>query len=167
MVMKSTITSAATLAWTSCLALALATSTGCGSGDGADYASIGLVPITGTVTLDGQPLEGAVVMFEAPDTTFCYGTTDAEGHYELKFNSEVMGVPPGEKVVRIGTTASTGEVDTEGADDDDDAVARRKKKRDPNEQVPEAYNEDSQIKATVSDSQTVYDFALKSDGSPL
>ena len=109
-------------------------------------------------------------MFESPDTTFCYGTTDAEGNYEIKFNSEVMGVPPGDKMVRISTTASTGEVDSEGADeDDDDAVARRKKKkkRNPNELVPEAYNEDSQIKATISDSQTVYDFALKSDGSPL
>jgi hypothetical protein len=168
--MKSTITSAATLAWTSCLALVLATSSGCGSSDEADYASIGLVPITGTVTLDGAPLEGAVVMFEAADTTFSYGTTDEAGHYELKFNSKVMGVPPGEKVVRISTTASTGEVDTEGVDEeDDDAAARRKKKkkRDPNEQVPAAYNEDSQITATVSTSQTVYDFALKSDGSPL
>ncbi|WDQ16210.1 carboxypeptidase-like regulatory domain-containing protein [Rhodopirellula sp. P2] len=169
-VLYSAIKQAAALALVGCLALTLATSTGCGSSDNADYASIGLVPITGTVTLDGQPLEGAVVMFEAPDTTFSYGTTNADGNYEIKFNSEVMGVPPGDKIVRISTTASTGEVDTEGADDDDDdAAARRKKKkkRNPNEQVPEAYNEDSQLQATVSDSQTVFDFALKSDGSPL
>ncbi|MCC9642130.1 carboxypeptidase-like regulatory domain-containing protein [Rhodopirellula sp. JC740] len=142
--------------------------TGCGPSAQADYASIGLVPITGTVTLDGQPVEGAVVQFVAPDTTFSYGTTDAEGHYEMKFNSEVMGVPPGDKIVRISTTTSTGEVDTEGADDDDDAPRRRKKKtRDPNEKIPAAYNEDSQIKATVSAGQVVYDFALKSDGSAL
>ncbi len=170
MAMNSAIQQAMALTLVACLALTLATTTGCGPSAQADYASIGLVPITGNVTLDGQPLEGAVVMFESPDTTFCYGTTDAEGNYEIKFNSEVMGVPPGDKIVRISTTASTGEVDSEGADeDDDDAAARRKKKkkRNPNELVPEAYNEDSQIKATISDSQTVYDFALKSDGSPL
>lgn len=146
-----------------------ATMLGCGGAPQADYASIGLVPVTGTVTLDDQPLEGAVVFFEAPDTTAAYATTDADGKYTMKFNSEVMGVPPGPKVVRISTTASTGESEETFEEEDDDAKASRKKKkaRDPNEKVPDAYHSNSNIQVTVDDSTVVFDFALKSDGSPL
>jgi len=150
------------------LAIAVLPVIGCNSGGGqADYSSIGLVAVTGTVTLDDQPLEGAVVFFEAPDMTAAYATSDAEGNYAMKFNSEAMGVPPGPKVVRISTTASTGESEAFEEEDDDAKSQRKKKPRDPNEKVPDAYNSKSIINVDVDTSRDVYDFALKSDGSPL
>ncbi len=58
-----------------------------GGCDGADYS---IVPVCGTVTLNGRPLAGARISFEpqrrrkqidaGPGS---YGTTDAEGHFEL------------------------------------------------------------------------------------
>ena len=46
-----------------------------------------LYPVTGTVTLDGQPLAGAGVMFFPREQTrgnACVGMTDAAGKYTLK-----------------------------------------------------------------------------------
>lgn len=139
---------------------------GCG-GVEADYEKLGLVEISGTVTLDGSPVEGAVVMFFSPEETFCYGTTDSSGYYTLKLNSEKTGVVPGDKVVRISTTASTGEEEGgggagEGEGDEEDPDAKRAAKE---ERVPECYNKKSKLQVTVTESDSSFNFDLKSDCS--
>jgi len=68
----------------SCAALLVAV-LGCGGPDGD---APDLVPVSGTVTLDGEPVSGVMVNFfpEGPTTgsTLCYGMTDDSGRYELQ-----------------------------------------------------------------------------------
>ncbi len=135
---------------------------GCGGSLQADYSSIGLVPVTGTVTLDGAAVEGAVVFFEADDRTFSYGTTDESGHYELKFNSKTTGVTQGPKTVRISTVASTGERGEEEDESESESSAPKVKRV---ERFPVTYNKQSELKVSVSDSQTTYNFDLRGDGT--
>lgn len=67
-----------------------------------------LIPVTGTVKMDGKPLEGAVVIFllQGQGTTSfnVMGGTDAEGKYKLQTRSGQQlhdGAPPGEYKVFI------------------------------------------------------------------
>ena len=53
------------------------------------------VPVSGTVTMDGKPLEGASVSF-LNETFTGYGRTDAQGKYRL-----VQGALPGKNKVVI------------------------------------------------------------------
>jgi hypothetical protein len=85
------------LVWTILCALGLSSLVGCGGEK--------RVPVAGTVTLDGKPLNGVLVVF-SPDTT--KGNTApisatgpvTDGHYELQTNAITRsgsgpGVPPG------------------------------------------------------------------------
>ena len=77
------------------LLLALA---GC-PGGGASRDLPDLVPVGGTVTLDGKPLSGAHVTFVPVGSTpgwACTGLTDASGHYEVMADAEHKGAPVGE-----------------------------------------------------------------------
>ncbi len=73
--------------------LALA-ATGCGSG---------LVTVTGKVTLDGQPVEGAVVVFQGENGggNPAAGQTDSEGVFQLGTFRSGDGAFPGEYKVLI------------------------------------------------------------------
>ena len=82
---------------------------GCNSSPQANYENLALVQVSGNVKLDGQPLSGAIVKFEADNGNFSSGMTDSNGHYALRFDSEKQGVTPGDKTVRISTAASLGE----------------------------------------------------------
>ena len=55
---------------------------GCGGGSGRTAAT---VPVTGTVTLDGAPVAGAIVAFapKAQGVSAAFGTTDASGQFTL------------------------------------------------------------------------------------
>jgi hypothetical protein len=66
-----------------CLAL-------CGCGRSAPVAEIKSLPVTGKVTLDGEPLAGAAVIFVAgePPSTF-FATTQADGSYALQGREEL------------------------------------------------------------------------------
>lgn len=69
----------------------------------------GLVPVAGTVTLDGGPVAGAKVTFiPAGPGIPATGTTDATGRYELRIGSGRTGVPRG----RYGVTVSKLKVST-------------------------------------------------------
>ena len=122
---------------------------GCSSPQ-TDFASAGLVDVSGTVTMDGQPLAEALVMFESEDGRFSYGRTDAEGRYQLRFNDRATGVIPGPKTVRISTAMS--------ATEEEAATPKI-------EMIPAKYNADSELKAEVrpGESQT-FDFDLTSEG---
>lgn len=105
-----------------------------------------LVPVTGTVTLDGLPLVGASVVFHPEQGRLSAGTTDAEGRYTLRYTDEKVGALPGEHTVQIATAA----------DDDEDSSAPRREK------LPARYNLTSELRATVSADSPQHDFALDS-----
>jgi len=63
-----------------------------------------LVPVSGAVTLDGEPLSGAEVTFMPAGSTpggACYGSTDASGRYEMTGDATHKGAPAGEFKVAI------------------------------------------------------------------
>ena len=69
---------------------------GCGSDD---TPSLGQV--RGTVTLDGQPVEGAFVYFKAVGAAGGSGRTDASGQYTLRFIGKHDGAVLGENEVTV------------------------------------------------------------------
>jgi hypothetical protein len=80
-------------------ALALLSS-GCGGGS-KDRPPLGRVH--GRVTLDGQPLEQATVVFTPLEVGGCEasGLTDAKGEYVLRYHRDDMGAALGKNSVRI------------------------------------------------------------------
>ena len=74
---------------TCCLLLALA---GCGGHEST---------VSGTVTLDGRPLErGTVTFHPQADGTPGYGAIDPEGQYTVQTNNRV-GLSPGDYVITV------------------------------------------------------------------
>ena len=71
------------------VAAALISAAGCGKG--------GTVPLRGTVTLDGRPLQGATVHFIAQDPggRDALGSTDADGVFRLSTSEPNDGAFPG------------------------------------------------------------------------
>lgn len=69
------------------------------SGCGGGAAGPDVVPVSGTVKLDGQPAAGVGVMFfpvgMTRGTTY-YANTDASGRYELQGSDGRKGAPVGE-----------------------------------------------------------------------
>ena len=115
--------------------------TGCGSDDD-------LARVKGKVTLNGQPLEGAVVKFQptAPGGSASFGTTDADGRYELMSTFNTPGAIPGEHVVSIGTG---------GTDFDEEGYEIERQER-----VPAEYNSQTELKRTVEPGTNTIDFDL-------
>ena len=70
---------------------------GCGSG-------VKLVPVSGTVTVAGEPVEGITVTFLPKNQIegehmVPYGQTDAEGKFTVQVSPSQMGAPAGEYTV--------------------------------------------------------------------
>lgn len=110
--------------------------------------------VSGTVTLDGQPLSGAHVIFN-PVTPGGQSSavTDQAGNYTLQYTRELQGAEIGDHLVRI-TTASRGDPD---ADPPQPRVPER---------LPPKYHSKSELKATVTSGSNDIDFALESAGGP-
>ncbi|MCG6155528.1 carboxypeptidase-like regulatory domain-containing protein [Rubinisphaera margarita] len=78
---------------------------GCGGGDNVE---ISLLPVTGTVLADGQPVANAAVTFAPYGAQVgrpAYGRTDESGKYELAFVDGRPGCPPGNYIVTISKFA--------------------------------------------------------------
>ena len=115
-----------------------------------------LVPVEGTVTLDGEPLVGASVMFGG----ISVGETDANGHYELA-QGERKGCAVGEHQVVIEKwVMPDGSVyrDTEGISPFDAGATQ---------ELPPKYAsvELSELKGTVPEGGGTVDFELESGSS--
>ena len=83
------------------LLLVIATTiAGCSSG-ASDVPPLGKV--TGLVTMDGQPVVGAVVEFQPANGRPSSGTTDDQGRYELIYTNELHGAIVGSHKVKIST----------------------------------------------------------------
>lgn len=150
------------------LALIL-TVAGCSTAPSADYSKLGLVNVSGTVTLDGVPLDAAVVTFEDPQTSqFSYGQTDSSGNYSLQLDSVQSGVVPGKKVVRISTTrkipglndGEEGSAEEESGEVEPDGKGATVPER-KSELVPEKHNKKSELTVDVSAANTTFDFDLQ------
>jgi hypothetical protein len=110
-----------------------------------------LASVHGLVTLDGQPLPNAFVVFSPTQTgTTSYGKTDADGRYRMMFKDNEPGAWKGENLVRI----STGDVGSGG-------------KAGPRERVPVVYNQKTTLKLEVGPGDNVFDFELKSTAGKI
>ncbi|MFW6169437.1 MAG: hypothetical protein ACODAD_03025 [Planctomycetota bacterium] len=69
---------------------------GCGADDNMAY-------VKGTVTVDGEPIEGVEISFEPQSEggSPSLGITDSSGHYEAMFTANQKGVQIGKHTVRI------------------------------------------------------------------
>lgn len=127
-----------------CLSLVALLVPGCGPA-GPETASV-----EGTVTLDGKPLEGALVMFTpVAGGRPAAARTDEAGRYELQYTESRDGALLGEHTVSI-STYQEGDVSS-GI---------------PNvpEKVPAKYNVHSELKKTVEAGNNTFDFPLDSKG---
>ena len=143
----------------------LAQLVGCG-GSGFELA-----PVSGSVTLDGKPLQKATVIFEpkAVEGTVnagpvSSGRTDAEGKFTLKTPDGRTGAVVGDHTVKVwtaeeelkGTGGAEGEV-SDGSGDDIYSGAGN------GEKAPARYNANSELKKTVPpDGADDADFKLES-----
>ncbi len=110
---------------------------GCGRSDRPDLGTV-----QGTVTLDGAPLAGALVVFtpSGPGRSSS-DLTDAAGRYELTYLRDIAGATLGPHVVII-TTAT--------------------EERGGREILPPRYHEKTELSATVAAGVNTIDFPLES-----
>lgn len=138
---------------------------GCDPTPRARYGSLGLLEVSGVVTMDGSPLTNAVVVFQDVDTRkFSYAMTNSSGEYQLQFDSQSSGIMKGTKVVEISMTRKI-----PGLNGQEEEVAEEGKRpangKPSGETVPECYNAKSQLTVEVDGSTSTYNFDLKKDGS--
>jgi hypothetical protein len=109
-----------------------------------------LARVTGKVTLDGQPLVGAFIVF-APTKqgTSSRGKTDAVGNYEMMFTDREKGAWIGENLVRI----ETADVGPSGAWS--------------KERVPIVYNKNTTLKVDVKPRTNTFNFDLDSKAGKI
>lgn len=132
--------------------LVLVAATGCGGGgESYDFA-----PVSGTVTLDGDPLSNATVTFQptgkdAKTGPGSYGKTDAQGKYTLKVTTT------GDKGAVVGKHRVLITRDIE--EDENDAGSTVP----PKDQLPKKYNRETTLEFDVPpDGSESADFQLES-----
>lgn len=104
--------------------------------------------VSGTVTLDGQPLPDATVTFMPETGRSSSGRTDPEGKYELNYTFDRAGAVVGKHIVRITTAGKSG---AESPDPSD-------------EKLPARYHANTELKAAVERGHNEVDFDLTSQG---
>ena len=124
-------------AWVSILLVCTVGALGCG---GADHPPLGYV--TGTVTLNSEPLVGVIVLFKPDDGRAATGVTDGKGFYKLEYAYGVKGAKVGPSNVSfewpLGFSGT--------------------------KPLPEKYTTKSELKVEVKSGRSTVDFKLESDG---
>jgi len=108
-----------------------------------------LAKVSGSVTLDGQPVAGAGLEFVADAGGVAYGRTDASGRYYMSFGNSRTGAIVGKNQVRI----------TAG-----DRVTVGGKKYESTEVFPKKYNKESELFIEVASGSNTFDFKCDSAG---
>jgi len=129
-----------------CLCLVSLLFAGCSS---APQDMPDVAPVSGTVTLDGNPLPYATVVFQPTDGRPSNGQTDGEGKYDLHFNQDTMGAELGSHQVIITTYREF------------DHPSDSNLKASP-ELLPAKYHSKSELTATVEPGGNEISFDLKS-----
>jgi len=127
--------------------------TGCGGV--SDRPELGQV--TGTITLDGQPLGGIAVVFFPSGGRPAKATTKADGKYDLIYIREERGTKLG--VNRVEIAPSEEDEDETESNPDDAAPQKAKKSNKP--RIPSRYNIKSELQADVKAGENVFDFKLE------
>ena len=122
---------------------------GCG-GQASDQPDLGRV--TGTVTMDGEPLPAAMLIFSPEKGRSSMGTTDSEGKYEMIYVRDTKGAKLGTHQISI-TTVQEGSSEESGEEE----VAQFK------ETILAKYNTKSTLTEEVKAGENVFDFQLTSD----
>lgn len=127
------------------LGIAVAGLAGCGNNSGP-----ALGQVTGTVTMDGQPLPSAMVSFY-PDTggRSAHGMTDDSGKFLLRYTGMKDGALVDTHKVKIETGVQLSESETS-----------TKPKKVP--QLPKKYNQETELTAKVERGSNTFDFDLQS-----
>jgi hypothetical protein len=123
--------------------LALASNSGCGR-SGPEIATV-----SGTVTLDNQPLQGAIILFTPDLGRASRGRSGADGTYELRYSGNEAGALVGQHKVSISTRSI------------DEDVKTGKMTQIP-EKLPAKYHEKSELTETVGPGSNTIDFVLTS-----
>jgi hypothetical protein len=116
--------------------------------------------VTGTITLDDQPLTDTVVVFHPDNGRPARGKTDEEGKYELTYIGNTPGCKVGHNRVEVGPTEE-GEEDSEDATNTESEGAA-KVPVPSRSKVPSRYNSKSELEANVESGDQVVDFKLTS-----
>ncbi len=116
---------------------------------GCGGETLDLGTVTGTVTLDGEPLEGAEVVFQPEAGRPSYGETDSQGRYRLMFASQQPGAQIGSHRVMISTFDVV-------LDEDDQATEIP-------ERLPPRYHRESELREEVAPGENVIHFDLQSE----
>ena len=111
-----------------------------GCGQNGDQPKLGKV--RGVVTLDGQPVSGAGVVFSQAGHRSATGRTNSDGEYEMMYMKDAPGAIVGNNVVRILRPGQEG--------------------TNSSPQIPAKYNRDSELRANVTPGRNQIDFALES-----
>jgi hypothetical protein len=120
----------------------------CGCSSGKPNVPFGTVH--GRVTLDGEPLATAAVMFEPANGRPSYGVTSDQGEYSLVYRGKPWGAIVGPHTVRITTEALISE-----SPDAASATIRK-------ELLPAKYHTQSTLTAQVEKGDNTINFDLKS-----
>ncbi len=99
-----------------CAALALA---GCSAGQEPTY------PVSGTVTLEGQPVSGGTIFFRPASGPLATGAIDSQGHFELTTYAQGDGAVAGKHAIALGPPDKTFTVSAEELELPDDPEALR------------------------------------------
>ncbi len=133
--------------------------TGCGGP--SDQPDLGQV--TGTITLDGDPLPRTSVMFQPENGRPATGITDEEGHYELTYIRETKGTKIGKNLVQIGgIEESEDEEDAVAFDADGEPITQASAQPIIKPKIPVKYNLRSELEVDVQPGENTFDFDLES-----
>ncbi len=104
---------------------------------------------TGIVLMDGSPLAKVLVQFEPVDPAGrgSFGTTDDSGKFQLRFNSEHLGIQSGEYTVVIKSSGGS-----DNPDDKTNSVS-----------IPARYNTKTTLKETINPGKNTFEFQLTSN----
>jgi hypothetical protein len=107
----------------------------------------GMASVSGLVTLDGQPLSGALVQFRPASKAErpALGATDNRGKYKLATSRNILKVYPGSYTVNISKRKEIGDF-SEG-----------------NELLPARYNSATELRVDVPAGDSTLDFPLTSE----
>lgn len=112
---------------------------GCSSSDQPELGDV-----SGTVTIDGKPLAGAIIVFKPDVGRAATGITDPEGKYDdLEYLYGVYGAKVGPNTVSFEY-----EIGSSGPP------------------IPSKYTGNSELKVDVKAGANTFDFSLESSGSP-
>lgn len=119
------------------------TAVGCG---GDKYENLG--EVSGTITLDGEPLKHAVITFQPQGGRPAYGKTVEDGKYTMMYTGSQSGATVGMNTITI----------TNGGEKRDEETGKIWFQK---EEVPAKYNSKTELKFDVQPGSQTHDFELK------